>query len=67
MNILWDLIRSFGVGVSAYIFSRDWIMLGDYPPTMNTSGINWWLDGVALLFWLITFVVLNMYGIKKAY
>ncbi|WP_242049644.1 hypothetical protein [Weissella confusa] len=51
----------------AYGFSAAWINWGDYPPTMKTPGIAWWLNGVALLFWLITFVVLSIYEIKKAH
>ena len=67
MNVLWNFIKSFGVGVWAYGLSAVWINLGDYPPTMNTPGIAWWLNGVALLFWLITFVLLSIYEIKKAH
>ena len=67
MNVLLNFFISFGVGVLAYGFSAAWINFGDYPPTMNTPGIAWWLNGVALLFWLITFVVLSIYEIKKAH
>ena len=67
MNVLWNFLMSFGIGVLAYVFSAVWINWGDYPPTMNTPGIAWWLNGVALLFWLITFVVLSIYEIKTAH
>lgn len=67
MNVLGNLFISFGVGVFAYGLSAVWIEFGNYPPTMSTPGIAWWLNGVALLFWLITFVVLSIYEIKKAH
>ena len=67
MHVMWNFFISFLVGVSAYVWSTVLIKFGDYPLTMNTQGIAWWLNGVALLFWFITFVVLNIYEIKKAH
>ncbi|QBO37263.1 hypothetical protein EQG49_12730 [Periweissella cryptocerci] len=56
--MIYRFLVSFLIGVLDYSFAMAWIGWGDLPPTPKTPGIAWWVNGVGLLFWIISYIAL---------
>lgn len=52
-----SLIKSFFIGAISYIMTMLWVGWGSLPPTMQTTGVGYILNAVALIFWVISFVI----------
>lgn len=57
MKIL-QLLSSFCIGATAYIFAMCWVGYGDATPTLETPGIAWYLNAIGLVFWIISYIAM---------
>ena len=64
-NVFSNMICSFTVGSFSYISFGWWINQGKVEPTLSTSHIYWYLNGIFLVFWLVSFILLEVRDIKK--
>lgn len=63
--MIFSLTKSFIIGVMSYIMSGVWINWGNLPPTMKTPGVAYGLNAVMLLFWIVSFIISEIYRIKN--
>lgn len=49
----------------SYIMSAAWINFGNLPPTTKTPGVAYGLNAVMLLFWIVSFIISEIYRIKN--
>jgi len=55
--MLNSFLKSYFIGMIAYILSALWLSQASLDPTLKTNHVGYLYNAVGLLFWVITFIL----------